>query len=439
MKTEQALQTDFPAKAAKTKKNFRWTVVIWLLIGGIINYLDRTNLSIAAPAMIKELDLNMTHIGLLGTIFSWTYACMQLPSGWLIDKFGAKRIYSIAVLWWSIATALTGACNKMLTLVGARFLLGVGEAPCMPSNAKITSQWFPKSERGLATGFWDASSKVGPAIAPPILVAIQVAFGWRALFFITGAIGIVFILLFMKFYKTPDQSKLLSKEEYDYIKAEGGASTDTVESTNIKWRELFKYRSVWGMIGGFFCTIWIWNIFLTFLPLYLLNTQNITFKELGIYAAIPYLGGIVGNLGGGYITKVLADKKICSPINAKRGLIAVSALLAAAFVILLPFVHGLAITITLMTLALCVVSAITGSAWALSGDVAPPAMVGSVGAIQNFGGYFGGAFAPLVTGIILDTTGSYSLAFISGGVIAGFAAFFYWFIVKEPIKPAKEA
>ncbi len=437
MKTEQALQEDLPFKSTKrgTKRNFRWTVVIWLLIGGIINYLDRTNLSIAAPAMIKELHLNNTAIGLFGTVFSWTYAVMQLPSGWLIDKFGAKRIYSIAVLWWSISTALTGACNKILTLVGARFLLGVGEAPCMPSNAKITSEWFPKSERGLATGFWDASSKVGPAVAPPILVAIQVAFGWRSLFFITGGIGIVFILLFMKFYKSPDQSKFLSKEEYDYIKAEGVESGDTLEHSKIKWRELFKYKSVWGMILGFFCTIWIWNIFLTFLPLYLLKTQHVSFKELGIYAAIPWIGGIFGNLVGGYITKFLADRNICSPINAKRGLIAVSALLAAAFVIILPFVHGLAITITLMTLALCVISAITGSAWALSGDVAPASMVGSVGSIQNFGGYFGGAFSPLVTGIILDATGSYSAAFISGGVIAGFAAFFYWFIVRDPIKP----
>jgi len=436
MKTEQALHNDLPVQT--TKKNFRWTVVIWLLIGGIINYLDRTNLSIAAPAMIKDLHLNNTHIGLMGTVFSWTYAVMQLPSGWLIDKFGAKRMFSIAVLWWSVATALTGACNKIGTLIGARFLLGVGEAPCMPSNAKMTSQWFPKSERGLATGFWDASSKVGPALAPPILVAIQVAFGWRALFFITGAIGVVFILLFMKFYKSPEKSKLLSKEEYEFIQAGGGASSDKVESANIKWSELFKYKSVWGMILGFFCTIWIWNIFLTFLPLYLLETQHISFKELGIYASIPWFGGIVGNLGGGYITKKLADKKICSPINAKRGLIAISALLAAAFVIVLPFVDGLGITITLMTLALCVISAITGSAWALSGDVAPPAMVGSVGAIQNFGGYFGGAFAPLVTGMIADATGSYSIAFITGGVIAGFAAFFYWFIVKEPIK-TKEA
>lgn len=432
MKTEQILQTD--VEVVSTKRKFRWSVVIWLLIGGIINYLDRTNLSIAAPAMIKDLHLSNMNIGLMGTVFSWTYAVMQLPSGWLIDRFGAKTMYSIAILWWSIATALTGACNKLGTLLGARFLLGVGEAPCMPTNAKITSEWYPKRERGLATGIWDASSKVGPAIAPPILVAIEVAFGWRALFFITGAIGIVFILIFMKFYRSPEKSKLLSKEELDYIQAEGGGSATTIETTKIKWRTLFKYRSVWGMILGFFCTIWIWNIFLTFLPLFLLKTQHISFAQLGIYASIPWIGGILGDVCGGYITKKLTDKGICSPINAKRGLIVICAILTAVVVILIPFMKGLVISLIFMTIALCTISAITGSAWALSGDIAPPALVGSVGAIQNFGGYFGGAFAPVVAGIIADTTGSYTIAFVSGGIIAGCAAIFYWFVVKDPIK-----
>jgi sugar phosphate permease len=431
MKTETTFQSN---TNVKTTKNWRWSVVIWLLIGGIINYLDRTNLSIAAPEMIKELKLTNTDIGLMGTVFSWTYAVMQLPSGWLIDRFGAKRVYAVAVLWWSFATALTGACNKLSTLLGARFLLGVGEAPCMPTNAKLTSQWFPKKERGLATGIWDASSKVGPAIAPPLLVAIQVAFGWRSLFYITGAMGIIFILIFMKFYRSPDQSKVLSQEELAYIRQDGEAKNQNIQSSKIKWRDLFKYRSVWGMILGFFCTIWIWNIFLNFLPLYLLKTQNISFKELGIYASIPWIGGILGDVLGGYITKKLTDKGISSPINAKRGLIAISALAAAVLVIMIPFVHGLAISLTLMTLALGFISAITGSAWALSGDIAPPSMVGSVGAIQNFGGYFGGAFAPVVAGIIADSTGSYSLAFISGGIIAGCAAIFYWFVVKDPIK-----
>jgi sugar phosphate permease len=428
------LNTNPTKLSVKAKGNFRWTVVIWLLIGGIINYLDRTNLSIAAPEMIKELHLTNTEIGLMGTVFSWTYAVMQLPSGWLIDRFGAKKVFSIAVIWWSFATALTGACNKLGTFLGARFLLGVGEAPCMPSNGKITSQWFPKKERGLATGIWDSASKWGPALAPPILVSIMMAYGWRMMFYLTGIIGIIFILFFMKFYRNPEQSKGISKEELDYIQAEGGGSAESQQMSAIKWSDLFKHRSMWGMILGFFCTIWIWNIFLNFLPLYLLKAHHVQLKDLGIYASIPWVGGIIGDILGGYITKLLADKGIASPINAKRGLISVCAIISAVLVIIVPFVQSLAITITLFTLALAFISAITGSAWALAGDIAPASMVGSVGAIQNFGGYFGGAFSPLIAGMIADSTGSYSLAFISGGIIAGCTALCYWFIVRKAIE-----
>ncbi|WP_019120758.1 MFS transporter [Brevibacillus massiliensis] len=418
----------------ETRKNFRWTVVIWLLIGGIINYLDRANLSIAAPEMMKELGLTKTDIGLMGTVFSWSYALMQLPSGWLIDRFGTKKVYSIAVIWWSFATFLTGAVSKMSSFIAARLLLGIGEAPCFPTAAKITANWFPKKERGLATGFWDSSSKWGPAIAPPILVFLLVSFGWRALFYITGAIGIVFAILFLLFYKNPDQSRRLSEEERAYIQADGAGTEQGIGQTRIKWRTLFTYRSVWGMILGFFCTIWIWNIFLVFLPLYLVEAHHISLQELGIYASIPWIGGIFGNIFGGFVTKKLVDKGISTPINAKRSLISVCSLAAAVVVILIPFVQGIAITLTLLTLALLFISAITGSAWAMAGDVAPPALVASVGSIQNFGGYFGGAFSPVVAGFIVDATGSYLLAFVSGGIIAGCAALCYWFIVKDPIE-----
>ncbi|MBT2605818.1 MFS transporter [Bacillus sp. ISL-53] len=427
METKQEKPLNFGRK-------FRWTVVIWLLIGGIINYLDRANLSIAAPEMMKELGLSVTEIGLLGTFFSWSYALMQLPSGWLIDRFGTKKVYTIALIWWSGATILTGAVHKMGSFIAARILLGVGEAPCFPTMAKITSYWFPKKERGLATGIWDSSSKWGPAIAPPLLVFIMVTFGWRALFYITGVIGIIFAIGFVIFYKNPEKSQKLSKEEFEYIKSEGGGVEQGIQSSKIKWGSLFKYRSVWGMILGFFCTIWIWNIFLVFLPLYLFDVHHVSLKEMGIYAGIPWLGGIFGNIFGGYLTKKLVDKGITTPIKAKRTLISICAILAAIVVCAVPLVKGLAITLLLLTLALCFISAITGSAWALAGDIAPPSMVASVGAIQNFGGYFGGAFSPVVAGMIVDATGSYSLAFISGGLIAGCAAICYWFIVKHPIQ-----
>lgn len=411
----------------------RWTVIIWLLIGGIINYLDRTNLSIAAKPMMDELHLSNTDIGLMGTVFSWTYALMQLPAGWLVDRFGAKRMYSIAVLWWSLATLLMGACNKMSQFIPARFLLGMGEAPCFPTSAKVTAAWFPRKERGLATGIWDSSSKWGPALAPPILVAILMATNWRMLFYVTGLIGVVFIVFWMLFYRSPEHSRRLTPEERAYIQADGAGEEQQIGQARIRWGTLFTYRTMWGMILGFFCTIWIWNIFLNFLPLYLQKTYHVTLSALGVYASIPWVGGIIGDILGGYITKRIADAGVASPMNAKRAMITVCAILAAVSVILVPLVHSLAFTITLLTLALAFISAITGSAWALAGDVAPGPMVASVGAIQNFGGYFGGAFSPVITGMIADSTGSYSLAFISGGIIAGCAALCYWFIVKKPI------
>jgi sugar phosphate permease len=418
----------------KVRGRIRWTVLIFLLLGGIINYLDRANLSIAAPEMIKELHLNNADIGLMGTVFSWTYAVMQLPSGWLIDRFGAKKIYSLAVLWWSVSTFFTGACSKMGAFLTWRTLLGVGEAPCFPTSAKLTATWFPKKERSFATGIWDSSSKWGPALAPPILVSVMIAYGWRTLFYATGVIGVLFIIFFMIFYRNPDKSKRVTQEELAYIQADGAGVEENIKYSKISWGSLFKHRTMWGMILGFFCTIWMWNIFLNFLPLYLLKAEHVKLASLGIYASIPWIGGIVGDIFlGGYMAKKMVDKGISTSLTSKRILIVIYAILAGVACIFIPFVKNLGFTIVLMTLALAFISAITGNAWAMPGDVCPQSMVASVGAIQNFGGYFGGAFSPLVAGIIADSTGSYAMAFISGGIIAALTAVFYWFMVKKPM------
>ncbi|MEM5438696.1 MFS transporter [Paraburkholderia diazotrophica] len=276
------------APATTTGMNFRWRVLIWLLIGGIINYLDRASLSIAAPGMIHDLGLTRTQIGLLGTVFAWTYAVMQLPAGWIIDRFGAKKAYAIGMIWWSVATWLTGVVGSISGLIVMRALLAVGEAPCWPTSAKITAAWFPDKERGFATGIWDSSSKWGPALAPAILVGLMIAFGWRSLFHVTGAVGIAFAILFLFLYRNPMQSKRLPREEFAYIEAGGGGHERSLATSAIKWRSLFGHRSVWGMILGYFCAIWLWNLFLVFLPLYLLDRFHISLTQLGVYASIPW-------------------------------------------------------------------------------------------------------------------------------------------------------
>jgi sugar phosphate permease len=421
------------SNATTTHANFRWRVLIWLLIGGIINYLDRANLAIAAPGMIHDLGLTRTQIGLLGTVFAWTYAVMQLPAGWIIDRFGAKRAYAVGMIWWSVATWLTGVVGSISGLIVMRALLAVGEAPCWPTSAKITAAWFPAKERGFATGIWDSSSKWGPALAPAALVALMIAFGWRSLFHVTGAIGVVFAVLFLFFYRNPMQSKRLSREEFAYIEGGGGGHERSLTSAPIRWRALFAERSVWGMIFGYFCAIWLWNIFLVFLPLYLLDRFHISFAQLGIYASIPWIGGAVGEIVAGWVAKKLVDRGMASPMAAKRMLIVAGSLGAAVCAIALPFVSTIDSTVALMTAGLACIAATIGNAWALAADIAPSSMVASVSAIQNFGGYFGGAFSPVVAGFIVDRTGSYSLAFMMGGAIAGCAALFYWFMVRHTV------
>jgi sugar phosphate permease len=424
--------------AGLARMNFRWQVIIWLLIGGIINYIDRASLSIAAPEMIHDLGLSRTQIGLLGTVFSWTYAVMQLPAGWIIDRFGAKKAYALAMIWWSVATYLTGVVGTVSGLLIMRALLAVGEAPCWPTAAKITAAWFPTKERGFATGIWDSSSKWGPALAPAVLVALMVTFGWRSLFHVTGFVGIAFALIFLVFYRNPIQSKRLSKEEFAYIEAGGGGQERSIGNSRREWTGLFRHQSVWGMILGYFCAIWLWNLFLVFLPLYLLDRFHISFAQLGVYASIPWIGGAVGEIIVGYLTKKMVDRGMASPIDAKRMWIVICAIGAAASAVAMPFVDSLGLTITLMTLGLAFLAAIIGAAWALASDVAPKSMIASVSAIQNFGGYFGGAFSPVVAGFIVDRTGSYSIALITGGLVAGSSALFYWFMVKRVVPESAE-
>lgn len=427
-----------PAQALVSAKassgGARWLIIGLLLLVGIINYLDRTNLSIAAPEMMKELGLTNTDIGLLGAVFSWTYGLMQLPAGWVIDRVGVKKILTGAVLAWSVATALTGLCVRLPAFLVVRFLLGVSEAPCMPVASKITSIWIPRHERDFATGIWDSGSKFGPALSPPILVTIMLLLGWRWLFYICGIIGVAYAIVFLCLYRNPREAGFVSRRELDYISAGGsGEELRTGKGGSLSWFSLFRYRSVWGMVLGYFCTIWIWNIFLVFLPLYLLKSQGISMRELGIYASIPWVGGIVGEILGGWYTRKLLERGTFSPMRTKQIVISVNAVITGIAVCAIPFVSGIWPTLAVLTISLFCMSSMQGRAWALSGDVAPRSMIASVGSIQNFGGYFGGAFAPIAAGMIVDATGSYAAAFVSGGIIVACAALCYWVIVNKPI------
>lgn len=436
------LQFESPRRArrqrdAKKVKNLRYWILGWLLLAGILNYMDRSSVSIAAPHMIAELGLTKTDIGLMGAVFSWTYALCQLPAGYLIDKLGARRMYFAAVGMWSLATALMSVGQTMAHFLTFRFLLGVGESPNSPNSSKITTAWFPREERGQAAGIWDSGSKWGSAIAPPVLTVLSLALGWRAMFLIIGLVGLVLALAFWAYYRAPESSKRLTEEEYRYIVA--GRDDTTQPKAHLPWIKFFTYPQTWGMMLGFFSSIWIWNIFITFLPLFLQDTLGVSIAQTGWVAAIPYLASAITGIYAGRLTLTLVRRRGMSAFRSKKTVLIGGSVGLGILLAVVPVVHNPVWAIVVLCAALGLVAAVQSQSWALTSDIVPDTHAAQFGGIMNFGGYFGGALAPLVTGIIVDRTGSYTPSFLVSGVIAVLGACFYAFMVRRPVHESTAA
>lgn len=400
----------------------------------MINYMDRSSLSIAAPHMIDELGLTAADIGLLGTAFSLTYAFFQLPGGWLTDRLGAKPVYVIALGFWSIATSLMAFGHHMWHFMISRVLLGIFEAPVSPTSAKIVSEWFPPRERGAAVGVYDSGSKWGPAVAPPILTFLILGFGWRAMFVILGVLGIVVAIGFWVFYRSPEHDRRVSAAELEHIRAR--EEDDNAPTGHIPWLRLFTKPQTWAMVLGFVAVVWTLNIFVTFLPLMLNDIYAVADEALGWYTAIPFaVGGIGGILGGWFTTKYSRMRSHLTPLACKRRIAAVYSGALAICSILVGVTTGhFALQLSAMSLALFFCGALSAVGWSIPADVVTGSRVASLGSIQNFGGYFAGSLSPWLTGVLVTTTGSYLIPFVLGAVVAGIAGIAYLLLLRAPIR-----
>lgn len=412
----------------------RWWILGWLLAAMMINYMDRSSLSIAAPHMIDELGLTAADIGLLGTAFSLTYAFFQLPGGWLTDRLGAKPVYVIALGFWSLATSLMAFGHHMWHFMISRILLGVFEAPVSPTSAKIVSEWFPPRERGAAVGVYDSGSKWGPAVAPPILTFLILGFGWRAMFVILGVLGIIVAIGFWVFYRSPEHDRRVSAAELEHIRAR--EEDNNAPTGHIPWLRLFTKPQTWAMVLGFVAVVWTLNIFVTFLPLMLNDIYSVADEALGWYTAIPFaVGGIGGILGGWFTTKYSRMRAHLAPLTCKRRIAAVYGGALAICSILVGVTTGhFALQLTAMSLALFFCGALSAVGWSIPADVVTGSRVASLGSIQNFGGYFAGSLSPWLTGVLVTTTGSYLIPFVLGAVVAVIAGIAYLLLLRAPIR-----
>jgi len=409
----------------KRSVRIRWFLVGFLVLGGVVNYLDRSTLSVANLTIAEEFNLNALQMGLLLSAFSWPYAIANLPAGFLVDKFGPKKMFAFAAGGWSIVSMVTAAANSFGFLYAARVALGITEAPFFTSALKVNERWFNKSERALPVSLVNTGSQIANAIAPPLLTFLLLTMSWRGMFVIVGALGIVIALVWLRIYRDP------TLKEQAMIKGDEAHAKVIASVEKVAWGTLFAQRNTWFMIlgaFGIFYTVWV---YLTWLPSYLQTARGFSLAESGGIAALPFLCGIVGVLFGGWLSGRLIKRGVPTVLSRKIPIVG-GALLAAAAVLPLAYVDSTPLAIALLSLGYFASQIPIGCLWTLASDVAPSNQVASLGAIQNFGGFIGAAAAPVVTGAILTATdGNYTFVFLIGGVLLLIGALSYGFFVKD--------
>ena len=426
----QALQQEPRSKV-------RWVVagLMWSAIA--INYIDRTVLSAAAPHLQSEFHLGAMEMGIVMSAFFWSYALLQLPAGMLADRVGQKIVLGMAVFWWSLATAVTGLASGFKSLVALRVMLGVGEAGSYPSNAGIATRWFPRKERATVAGIFDSGSKLGGAIALPLIAWLLAVFDWKVTFAITGALGLVWCVVWVVVFKnSPADHRRVSASELAYIRADEEAPRQNgAELADVPWYRLFAHRNIWAMCIGFFMINYNSYFFITWLPTYLVKERGMSMMEMGFMASLPLILSMVVEIFAGWASdRVYASGRLS--LTATRKLFLIIGLLMASSIGFAAFAASPLVAVALLCVAKSGTTVAASQVWALPGDVAPRNMVSRVAGIQNTVSNMGGVVGPVVTGAIVGSTGSFVPALLFSSALIVIAMLNYLFLLGkvEPIQ-----
>ncbi len=424
------MKADFTTAAVERPTKVRFLVLALVTIGTMINYLDRTLLSVAAPSVTKELGIDAAVMGLVFSAFSWTYAAAQIPGGVFLDKFGARLTYALSVGFWSFFTLLQGFAGGLTSLLLFRLGLGVAEAPCYPANSRIMNMWFPQQERARATGVYSVGQYFGLAFLSPVLFWIAGTFGWRTLFLLVGVIGIGFGVIWHVAYRDPGASKAVNSAELAHIEA-GGGFANKLSSQSFNWRNigrLLSHRQILGASIGQFASNSTLVFFLTWFPTYLATERHMAWLKVGFFAVLPFIAASVGVALGGVISDTLLKKT--GSANIARKLPVVGGLLLASTIVAANFVDTNIIVIAIMSVAFFG-QGMCNLGWTLITDVAPRNFTGLTAGVFNLCANLAGIVTPLVVGLIVAKTGSFvwALAFIATLALLG--ALSYVFVIGD--------
>jgi len=424
--TTEAVHVLNAAKATRV----RLFVLALVTVGTMINYLDRTVISVAAPMLSQELGLNAALMGIAFSAFSWTYAASQIPGGILLDRFGVRLTYFCSVTLWSLCTVMQGLAAGLASLVGARLALGVAEAPAYPSNSRILSMWFPQAERARATGVYSVGQYFGLAFLSPLLFWISGQFGWRALFIIVGLVGVVFGVVWWFAYRDPHESQHVNRGELDYIAAGGGLG-DHGGATRFEWRHirfLLGKRQILGASIGQFAGNSTLVFFLTWFPTYLATERQMAWLKVGFFAILPFIAASVGVVVGGIASDFLLRRT--GSANLARKLPIISGLVLASTIVAANFLDNDILVIAVMSVAFFG-QGMVNLGWTLITDVAPKPLIGLTGGVFNLCANLAGIVTPLVVGFVVAATGSFAWALGFIAIVALIGACSYIFLLGD--------
>lgn len=375
----------------KALSNYKICLLLLLAGSQALSFIDRVNLSVVLPELIKEHSYTASTAGLLMSILNWFYVGAILLAGPLADKVGARRAFPTAVAFWSIATALCGLTVSFWPLAALRALVGIGEAPNIPAGSQIIKQNFEKAERAFAVSCQFSGTKVGLAVGIPLSAFLLATFGRASVFYATGLLGVIWVVMWLLVYRGPTIA---------------AAAEATPSQSKVKWSTLLKERSIWGMVMGQAGYLYVYYMFASWLPGYMALQHNMSIMQTGFFAMLPFISGIAFTLFGGWITdRLIRDGYTVSRV---RKSFAVGGILGStAFIVVAALSTETWLAVTAFVMAVSMLSLTTASANAMPIDVAPPHLVSSCASLQNFGGNIGGAMAPLVTGLLISWTGSF--------------------------------
>jgi ACS family hexuronate transporter-like MFS transporter len=411
-------------------KGYRWLIVVLLFFATTINYLDRQVIGLLKPILEKEFSWTETDFAHIVMAFTAAYAVGLLSFGWLIDRIGTKLGYALTIILWSIAGMLHALAKGASGFILARVGLGIGEAGNYPAAMKTVAEWFPKKERALATGLFNAGTSIGVVVSLLIVPLILNFYGWQEVFWITGALGFVWLIFWLIYYDVPGKQKRLSAEEYNYISSGQDVERAKESAHPVKWQRLFLFPQTWAMITGKGLIDPIYWFFLFWLPSYFSSTFSLDLKKPSLQLMIIYAATTIGSIGGGYLSSQLI-RKGWPVLKARKTVLIIIAFLEVS-VIVAQFAKEAWVAVALISLAVAAHQAWATNVFTMASDMFPTEAVSSVVGIAGMAGAIGGILFPILIGSLLDSykaagnlAGGYHLIF----TLCGLTYLVAWIII----------